>query len=119
MAGPTRLKLNRANFLAGLLDKYKDRGGIHLQGDVKDISIENGIQTCHLASGDELKSSMLIGADGVNSHVREACGFEKVIKIPVIQYLVEGDLGDPRTIYLWNDQRYKGHYRYLFPSGNR
>lgn len=110
--------IDRASFLDDLVEKFKDMGGSVMQGAVRTVKMEGDGYTLGLSSGDDIKCSHVLGADGACSRIRrELFGGKPSLVVPARQYLLEREMPGDRIRFLYGSP-YGGGYRWEFPFGS-
>jgi len=110
--------LDRTELFRGILARFRAAGGVILNDAVDVIRKEGGGFVVSTTSLRKLRCRYLIGADGTHSMVRRTLFKEEPpAVIWADQYLVDQKL-DPDTITFIQGERYKGAYRWEFPSGD-
>ena len=80
-------------------------------------SFNNG--SLKLDGGDELRSRVVIAADGANSRIAKDLGVWKYDVVPAKQYVMEGVECDEDTIYMYVGKEIAaGGYAWIIPKGN-
>jgi len=81
------------------------------------VSLNNG--NLKLDSGEEIKSRVVIAADGANSRIAKDLGVWKYDVVPAKQYVMEGVECDENTIYMYVGKEIAaGGYAWIIPKGN-
>ncbi|MHA1682844.1 MAG: NAD(P)/FAD-dependent oxidoreductase [Promethearchaeota archaeon] len=115
--------IDRARFLNNLKEQAENMGVAFHTGIFKSCRKENERYTCTIDNGgqdpvqEQVKTRMLIGADGAHSRVRRMFHFGEVKKTTVIQYLIETLVGREDRVELYTSTKYHGDYKYIFPNG--
>nr|MDO8083434.1 NAD(P)/FAD-dependent oxidoreductase [Candidatus Sigynarchaeum springense]MDO8118658.1 NAD(P)/FAD-dependent oxidoreductase [Candidatus Sigynarchaeota archaeon] len=109
--------LNRPAFLRHIIDSFTSAGGEIRWDEVLKVEIVGDCARIICKSGYTARGRVIIGADGPNSRIRNSMGFTKPLIITVVQYLVDNEQADDRTIIVWYGANYQGGYKYRFPYG--
>lgn len=109
--------LDRPLFIKGIVNRFVASGGVSEEDAAVAVEPEASGFVVRLSSGRSVRARFLVGADGAHSRVRQEVFREAP---PVMtwteQYVVEKDLPKD-TIQFIQGERYKGGYRWEFPSG--
>ncbi len=81
------------------------------------VSFNNG--SLKLEDGEEVKSRVVIAADGANSRIAKDLGVWKYNVVPAKQYVMEGVECDDDTIYMYvGNEIAAGGYAWIIPKGD-
>ncbi|MBI0584256.1 MAG: NAD(P)/FAD-dependent oxidoreductase [Methanomassiliicoccus sp.] len=109
--------LDRPAFLKGVLDRYRGRGGELIHDAVERVSSVGKGTLLTMTSGRSVLARNLVAADGANSVIRRTLFTEAPpIMIWTEQHIVKRKVRED-TITFLQAERYKGFYRWEFPSG--
>lgn len=108
--------VDRENFDYALLNYYQSMGG-RLLYEQKQYQICYSINTVKLSSGEEIKYQFLLGADGMNSQVREYVQRKWKSSILCFEKFIPNDLGED-TIKIYFGQMLGG-YCWRIPGKER
>lgn len=111
--------INRPMLLHSIMKDFETRGGSIIFDEFINFE-ENEIGTLQvmLKSGRVIDGKMLIGCDGANSRVRNRLKINNPELKTVVQYVIKSENNefDSDAAKIWYDAKYKGSYKYQFPS---
>ena len=110
--------IDRPKFFQYVIHKFEELGGVVKKGSFKNAKQHIDHIQVNLNSGETFLSKYLIGADGASSVVRRIFNFGAVKTKAIDQYVTDDDLGPFDRVRLFYDEKYKGAYKYHFPSEN-
>ncbi len=120
--------IDRARTFRSMIDGFTRSGGT-FQNDVflSALNVTGGCIIAKFESVFKASCRLLVGADGPDSRVRKGCGFEDAKTTTLLQFIVPvqnqtSDAGSSDkdvtvSTEIWYHERYKGGYKYKFPSG--
>ncbi len=109
--------IDRPRFLRSVLSRYRALGGEREVDAVGSVSRDGSRYRLACTSGRTYLCNYLVGADGAHSVVRRQVFHEEPpVMLWTEQHIVDKDI-DKETIQFFQDERYKGGYRWEFPAG--
>ncbi|MHA1793098.1 MAG: NAD(P)/FAD-dependent oxidoreductase [Promethearchaeota archaeon] len=112
--------INRHKFFKELIQKFQKSGGTVIHGTFSSSKKIKDKLLVRLASGKQILTNTLVGADGANSIVRRVFNFGSVYQVPVRQYITDFKYSDENNVaFLFFNEKYDGNYKYIFPSGDK
>lgn len=100
-----------------MIQKVAEGSGKSLMLGRRVTSFSNGI--LKLDGGDEVRSRVVIAADGANSRIAKDLGVWKYDVVPAKQYVMEGVECDEDTIYMYVGNKIAaGGYAWIIPKGD-
>lgn len=100
-----------------MIQKIAEESGRKLLLKRRITSFNNG--SLKLDGGGELRSRVIIAADGANSRIAKDLGVWKYDVVPAKQYVMEGVECDEDTIYMYVGKEIAaGGYAWIIPKGN-
>lgn len=109
--------IDRPKILAALLDEFRSRGGEVVRANIDEIDITRQGLRMQLSDGDRTVTDYLVGADGSRSVVREKLFRDESVSLIWTEQHVLRKAPPQDTIEFFYDEKYKGGYRWSFPSG--
>ena len=110
------LIIDREKLISKLRESFTVKGGEIGSGRVSKIGHSGSGFTVEI-SEDEYSCDYLVGADGAHSVIRrDVFHSEPIAYMKVIQYLIDKPMDN--SLRFKFDERYRGKYRWEFPSGN-
>ena len=107
--------IDRGKLIAALRAPFLSMGGEERIARVRSVR-RSGDGFLVACDGGEISCDYLVGADGARSVVRKSLfGIEPAAYMNVVQYVVDRPMED--RLFFNFDQRYRGKYRWEFPSG--
>lgn len=111
------LIIDREKLISKLRESFTVKGGEIGSGRIQKIRPFSDGFTIE-TSDDEYSCDYLVGADGAHSVVRrDVFHYEPIAYMKVVQYLTDNQKDN--SLRFRFDERYRGKYRWEFPSGNR
>jgi digeranylgeranylglycerophospholipid reductase len=111
--------IDRPETLRSMIDAFTSHSG-HITSEdyISCATSPDGSITVIFSSGMRKTCRLLVGADGPNSRVRRSCDFGNPRLITVVQYVLHQKEYNPTMVEMWYHPKFKGGYRYSFPSRN-